>query len=124
MPQIRPAPLPNWPTLFAERASQRIDLLLCRLRLTKTRGIAQRLVEARQVRCNGAHILRASHSIRPGDVLTFPSPRGVQVIRILALPTRRGPPAEAQAHYRALDRQGQTAIAGAQSAILPEEENT
>ncbi|WP_228242545.1 RNA-binding S4 domain-containing protein [Porphyrobacter sp. GA68] len=106
------------------RNTQRVDLLLCRLRFAKTRGLAQRMVEARHIRCNGAHILRASHAIRPGDVLTFAAAGGVQIIEILRLPGRRGPAAEAQAHYRKLDRFGQTAIAHPESLGQPEEENT
>ena len=89
----------------------RIDLLLCRLRLAKTRGLAQRLLAASHMRCNGAHVLRPSHCVKAGDVLTFASGSGVQLIEILTLPNRRGPALEARAHYRTLDRAGQSAIA-------------
>jgi ribosome-associated heat shock protein Hsp15 len=37
-----------------------------------------------------------------GDVLTFPQARRVRVVRILALPPRRGPAPEAQACYEDL----------------------
>lgn len=90
----------------------RLDLALCRLRFVKTRSRAQDLAESGQVRCNGLRVLRASHALRAGDVLTFPVPGGVRVVEVLALPERRGPPDEARSHYRELDRTGETAIAG------------
>lgn len=94
----------------------RIDLLLCRLRLVKTRSLAQRMVEESHMRCNGAHVLRPSHCVRPGDVLTFASGEAVRIIEIVALPARRGPAPEAQAHYRTLDRAGHFAIATSDTA--------
>ena len=89
----------------------RIDKLLWQLRLTKTRGLAQALVNEGHVRRNGARVLRASQDVAAGDTLTVPLPGGVKVIELVALPTRRGPAAEAQGCYRALDPQAQSAIA-------------
>ncbi|MCA9974691.1 MAG: flippase-like domain-containing protein, partial [Anaerolineales bacterium] len=74
-------------------------------------GAGRSLAESGQVRCNGLRVTRASHALRPGDVLTFPVPAGVRVVEVLALPDRRGPPAEARSHYRELDQSGETAIA-------------
>lgn len=96
----------------------RVDLLLCRLRFVKTRSRAQQLAESGQIRCNGLRILRPSHAIAIGDVLTIPGPAGVIVAAIIALPERRGPPLEARSHYRELDRHGETAIAGGEGPIL------
>jgi ribosome-associated heat shock protein Hsp15 len=89
----------------------RIDRLLWQLRFVKTRGLAQALVAAGHLRRNGTRVLRASQDVREGDVLTIPLHLGVQVIEVLALPVRRGPPAEARACYRALDEGGESAIA-------------
>ncbi len=89
----------------------RIDKLLWYLRLSRTRGVAQTLVVAGHVRCNGARVIRAAHPIVAGDVLTVPLGQSVRVIRIDALPHRRGPQAEAQACYRALDDAGAFPIA-------------
>ena len=89
----------------------RIDKLLWQLRLTKTRGLAQALVAEGHVRRNGARVLRASQEVAAGDTLTVPLPGGVRVIELIALPTRRGPAAEALGCYRALDPQAQSAIA-------------
>jgi ribosome-associated heat shock protein Hsp15 len=89
----------------------RIDKLLWQLRLTKTRGLAQALVLEGHVRRNGVRVLRASQDVAAGDTLTVPLPGGVRVIELVALPTRRGPAAEAQGCYRALDPHGIRAIA-------------
>jgi ribosome-associated heat shock protein Hsp15 len=89
----------------------RVDKLLWQLRLTKTRGLAQSLVAMGHVRRNGARVLRASQDVAEGDTLTVPLPGGVRVIELVALPTRRGPAAEAQACYRALDPQASGSLA-------------
>jgi ribosome-associated heat shock protein Hsp15 len=70
-------------------------------------------VAAGHVRRNGARVLRASQDVAVGDTLTLPLPGGVRVIEIIATPVRRGPAAEAQACYRALDRGGNPDIAAA-----------
>ncbi|MGN3974632.1 RNA-binding S4 domain-containing protein [Tsuneonella sp. SYSU-LHT278] len=81
----------------------RIDKLLWRLRLTRSRSLAQELVEAGHVRRNGARVVRASQDVAIGDTLTIPLPGGVRVIELASIPLRRGPPAEARACYRVLD---------------------
>ena len=98
----------------------RIDRLLWQLRFVKTRGLAQKLVEAGHVRRNGQRVARASQPVSAGDVLTFPVGHWVRVIELLALPTRRGPAAEARACYRALDPGGQSAIAAADRKLGPD----
>ena len=77
----------------------RIDKFLFFIRLVKTRGLAQKLVEDRHMRIDGRTIERAHAEVRTGNVLTFPLNDQVRVIRVEAIPTRRGPPAEAQACY-------------------------
>jgi len=77
----------------------RIDKFLFFIRLVKTRGLAQKLVEDRHMRLDGRTIERAHAEVRAGNVLTFPLNDQVRVIRVEAIPTRRGPPAEAQACY-------------------------
>lgn len=89
----------------------RIDRLLCYLHFVKTRSIAHRLIGEGHVRRNGQRVCRASQPVEEGDVLTIPLEESVLVARIFTLPTRRGPPAEAQLCYLTLDPQAQTAIA-------------
>jgi len=93
----------------------RIDKLLWFLRLAKTRSLAQALVEQGHIRLNGRRIERAHQTTRVGDILVLPLPRGVQVIELLALPTRRGPSPEALACYRVLDDERAIPLAAAGS---------
>jgi ribosome-associated heat shock protein Hsp15 len=81
----------------------RIDKLLWFLRFARTRSIAQTLAEDGHLRLNGRRVDRSHQKIVPGDVLTLPLAQAVQVVEILMLPARRGPPSEAQACYRVLD---------------------
>ena len=84
----------------------RLDLVLCRLRFTKTRSLARSLIEAGHLRVNGQRTFHASHAVAAGDVLTIPRPRDVLIVEILRLPERRGPAQEAQSCYRVLDPNG------------------
>ncbi len=89
----------------------RLDVALVRLRFVKTRSLARALVEQGHVRINGQRTGHCSHAVNPGDVLALPRGNAVLVAEILALPDRRGPPAEARSCYRMLDVQGESAIA-------------
>lgn len=94
----------------------RIDRLLVYLRFARTRSAAAALIETRALRRNRIHVLRGADQVRIGDVLTLAVGNGVRVIQLLALPARRGSPAEARSHYRevdadGLDRNGQMTIA-------------
>ena len=85
----------NGPTL-------RIDKFLWFARLTKSRSIAQKLAEQGVIRVNGRRIERSHIAVRPGDLITFPHGGGARVVRIAALPKRRGPAPEAGACYEEL----------------------
>ena len=94
----------------------RLDLALCRLRFVRTRSAARRLVESGHMRVNGVRVDRVSRDIDAGDVLTIPRKSGVAVIRIEALPERRGPPSEARECYSLLDRAGTDPLAAARDS--------
>lgn len=87
----------------APAAKLRIDKWLWRARFFKTRGAAAEMANAGQARVNGARVAKASHAVKPGDVLVFPKHPHIRVVEVVALGTRRGPAAEAQALYRDLD---------------------
>lgn len=100
-------------------ASIRVDRLLVYLRFARTRSAADALIAGRAVRCNRQHVLRGAQPVRVGDVLTIAmggaSGGGIRVVELLALPVRRGSPAQAASHYREvdgarLDPKGQYAI--------------
>ena len=89
----------------------RLDLLLTRLRFSKSRSIAQARIAEAHMRLNGVRVTRQDQGVSVGDILTMPLGRNVGVFEILALPERRGPPAEAQMCYRKLDAGDSIAIA-------------
>lgn len=79
--------------------SLRLDKFLWFARIVKTRSQAQTLAEQGRLRLNGRVVDRAHAAVRAGDVLSFALRGTVRVLRIEALPARRGPPAEARALY-------------------------
>jgi ribosome-associated heat shock protein Hsp15 len=77
----------------------RLDKYLWFVRLAKTRSLAQEIAASGHLRIDGRAVDRAHATVRPGNVLSFPLHGRVRVIRIEALPNRRGPAPEAQACY-------------------------
>ena len=75
----------------------RIDKALWYLRLASTRSAAQAMVAAGHIRLDGRRVERASTALHAGSLLVLPGPPRVRVLRIISLPTRRGPPGEAAA---------------------------
>ncbi len=92
---------------------QRIDQWLWHARFFKTRSLASRFVAAGQIRLSAGRrtqrITKASHALRPGDVLTFVLSRRVRVIQVAHLASRRGPAREAQTLYLDLSPPAETA---------------
>jgi ribosome-associated heat shock protein Hsp15 len=77
----------------------RLDKFLVQARFFKTRAMAAKLIADGRVRLDGTPVAKPSHAVKPGDVLTFPQGRAIRVVRVAALPARRGPAAEARACY-------------------------
>ena len=83
--------------------SMRLDRFLWFVRMAKKRDWAQALAETGHLRIDGRPVDRAHAPVRVGNVVTFADHRGtVHTMRIIALPARRGPPAEARACYEVL----------------------
>ena len=80
-------------------AALRIDKWLWQARFFKTRSLAAKVVGGGHVRVNAERVSKASATVRPGDVLTFPQGRRIRVIEVTGIGTRRGPAVEAQALY-------------------------
>ncbi len=78
---------------------QRIDKWLFFARLTKTRGLAQTVVESGAVRLNREKIDQPAKLVRPGDVLTMSLNGRVRVLKVRAPGLRRGPASEAAGLY-------------------------
>lgn len=83
----------------AHAATLRIDKFLWFVRLARSRSHAQKLAEEGHIRLNGRRIERAHAAVRSGDLITLPHGNGARVVRVSALPVRRGPAAEALACY-------------------------
>ena len=80
----------------------RIDRFLFFIRLMKSRTLAQHMIETGYVRIDGKRVEKSSEEVQPGSVIALPLRGTVLVIRILSLPTRRGPAREARTCYEVL----------------------
>ena len=81
----------------------RIDRFLFFVRLTKSRTIAQAVVEEGHIRIDGKRVAKPSEEVRAGSVVALPLHGNVRVVRVLSLPHRRGPAAEARSHYEEVE---------------------
>jgi ribosome-associated heat shock protein Hsp15 len=81
----------------------RIDRFLFFVRLAKSRTLAQSILAEGHTRIDGRRVDKASEIVRVGSVVALPLHGQVRILRILSLPTRRGPAEEARAHYAEID---------------------
>jgi len=81
---------------------QRLDRWLFFSRAVKSRTLAQKLIEAGQVRVNSSRVVASDRLVGPGDVLTMTLNRRLRVWRIVGAGSRRGPAAEAALLYQDL----------------------
>ena len=91
-------PFPHWRGCGVAD-TLRLDKFLWFARIVKTRALAQQLAEGGRLRIGGRVVERAHAPVRVGDVLSFALRGTVRVLRVEALPARRGPPAEARTLY-------------------------
>ena len=77
----------------------RIDRYLHCIRLAKSRTLAQSIIAAGHVRVDGRRALKAKDEVHLGSIVALPLHGHVRVLRVLALPQRRGPPSEARTCY-------------------------
>lgn len=80
----------------------RLDKYLFFIRLLKSRTQAQALLDQGRTRIDGRRVEKTSDIVRVGATITLPLRGAVRVIRVLSLPTRRGPSPEARACYEEL----------------------
>jgi ribosome-associated heat shock protein Hsp15 len=81
----------------------RIDRFLHCIRLAKSRTLAQGVVEHGYVRIDGKRVDKPSEEVRVGSVIALPLGGRVRVLRVLALPQRRGPAPEACLCYEEIE---------------------
>ena len=84
----------------------RIDRFLHCIRLTKSRSLAQNLVEQGHLRIDGRRVVKPSEPVRVGSTIAVPLGDRVRVLEVLALPARRGPAGEARSCYREIEPAG------------------
>jgi ribosome-associated heat shock protein Hsp15 len=80
----------------------RIDRYLHCIRLVKSRTLAQAVIDSGYVRIDGKRVEKPSEDVRIGSTIALPLRGQVRVLRVLCLPERRGPAAEARACYQEL----------------------
>lgn len=91
------------PKIGSQRtATQRLDKWLWFARIVKSRTLAAAVITEGKVRVNRARVVKASQTVRPGDVLTIALRGRVQVLKVVAEGTRRGPSPEARQLYEDL----------------------
>lgn len=84
----------------------RIDRYLHCIRLVKSRALAQALVGTGYVRIDGKRVEKPSEEVRAGNVIALALGDRVRVLKVLSLPVRRGPAAEARLCYEELPPDG------------------
>jgi ribosome-associated heat shock protein Hsp15 len=77
----------------------RIDRFLFFIRFSKSRTLAQGIIEEGHVRIDGKRVEKPSDQVEVGSVIALPLHGEVRVVRVLALPQRRGPAPEARLCY-------------------------
>lgn len=100
----------------------RLDVWLWRARLFKTRSLAAARILEGGVRLGpiapstapgmGMALAKPSSPVRIGCAITMAGPDGILALRILALPARRGPPAEGRACYSQIADDASTSLDG------------
>jgi ribosome-associated heat shock protein Hsp15 len=68
----------------------------------KSRTLAQSVIASGHVRIDRKRVEKPRDDVRVGSTIALPLRGEVRVLRVLALPQRRGPPAEARACYEEL----------------------
>jgi ribosome-associated heat shock protein Hsp15 len=103
--------------------TQRLDKWLWFARVCKSRTLAAQLVQDGKVRINRVRAAKPSQAVRPGDVLTIALRGNIEVLKVRAPGSRRGPPAEARQLYEALASLGRTGSLS-HVAVAPREPGT
>lgn len=78
---------------------QRIDKWLWHARVARTRSAAATLAASGHVRVNGARVVAASRTVKPGDVVTIALDARVRVLKVVGFALRRGPAEAARGLY-------------------------
>ena len=80
----------------------RVDRYLHCIRLVKSRTLARHVIEQGHVRIDRKRVEKPSEEVRVGSIVALPLRGDVRILRVLELPARRGPAAEARLCYEEL----------------------
>ena len=94
----------------------RLDRFLFFIRLAKSRTLAQGLIETGNVRLDGKRVAKPAEEVRVGSVIALPLHGDVRVLRVLAMPLRRGPASEARSCYQEIEEGASAANVSQESA--------
>ena len=71
--------------------------------------MAQAIIQAGNIRIDGKRVAKTSEEVRVGSVVALPLHGQVRILRVLALPQRRGPASEARTCYEELGETAESA---------------
>lgn len=83
-------------------SGQRLDVWLWYARITKSRTLAQALIEKGKVRVNRDRIIKSAQTLRLGDAVTVSLGPRVRILKVEGFGARRGPATEAATLYHEL----------------------
>ncbi len=78
----------------------------------KSRTLAAELIGRGKVRVNRTRVVKPSHLLRTGDVLTDAQRGEIRVLKVLAIGERRGPAQEAQLLYESVGNAAEKGATG------------
>ena len=82
-----------------EKKTLRLDIYLYYIRIFKSRSIATNFVSNNRLRISGQVTQKPHKMISIGDVLTMTINDNIKVLKVLAIPNRRGPYSESLNFY-------------------------
>ena len=82
-----------------EKKTLRLDIYLYYIRIFKSRSIATKFVLTNRLRISGQVTQKPHKMISVGDVLTMTINDNIKILKVLDIPSRRGPYPESQNFY-------------------------
>ena len=82
-----------------EKKTLRLDIYLYYIRIFKSRSIATKFVSANRLRISGQITQKPHKMISIGDVLTMTIKDSIKILKVLDIPSRRGPYLESLNFY-------------------------
>ena len=80
----------------------RLDLYLYYIRIFKSRSLATKFISSNRLRISGKVTQKPHKLISAGDVLTMTINDNIKIIKVLDVPSRRGPYSESLCFYQDL----------------------